>query len=49
VLTFVSTGVRGGTLAGRRFLLKAFRTDGNRKDMALDERVEAVPSEKEST
>jgi hypothetical protein len=47
VLTLITVGVRGGTLAGRRFPLKAFRTDGSRRDIVNDERVEAVPSERE--
>jgi hypothetical protein len=46
-LTLITVGACGGTLAGWRFPLKAFRTDGNRKDIVNDERVEAVPSERE--
>lgn len=48
-LTLIAAGVRGGTLAGRRIPLKAFRTDGKRKDTGNDERVEAEPSQGKST
>jgi len=47
--TVGTVDVRGGTFASRGIPMKAFRTDGNRKDRVNVERVEAVPSEREST